>query len=83
MGRRPIYGDENNKEIKRLYVEENLSLNAIGQKFNGMHPQIVKRKLGKMGVAIRDKSAAMKLHHEQKKGQAVGDTQSNEQGSKG
>lgn len=83
MGRRPIYGDENNAEIKRLYVEENLSLNAIGKRFNGMHPQIVKRKLSKMDVMIRDKSSAMKLHHEQRKGQTVGDTQSDEQGSEG
>lgn len=82
MGRKPIYGDENNDEIKRLYIEEELSLNAIGRKF-GMHPQIVKRKLAKMGISSRDKSNAMKLFHKQKKGKVEVGTQSDSQGSEG
>ena len=83
MGRKPIHGDENNEEIKRLYVEEEASLNAIGRQF-GMHPQIVKRKLSKMGVETRGKSTAMKLHHQQKKGKVtVGESESNSERSEG
>ena len=79
MGRSKKWGDENNSEIKRLYVEENLSLKVIGNRFGSMHPEIVKRKLIKMGVTIRDKSSAMKIHHDKKRGVLVnGSSESNE-----
>ena len=78
MGRQQIYGDENNDEIKRLFEDEELSLNAIARQF-GMHPEVVKRKLAKMGVGSRDKSSAMRIYHKQKKGkvEAGGETQGN------
>lgn len=70
MGRKQIYGDENNEEIKRLYEDDHMSLNAIARRF-GMHPQVVKRKLAKMGVPSRDKSQAMRLYHQNKKREGV------------
>lgn len=78
MGRQQVYGDENNEEIKRLFEVEKLSLNAISRQF-GMHPQVVKRKLAKMGVNSRDKSQAMRIYHQQRKGKvtAGGEKQSN------
>ena len=65
-GRKKIYTDEMNPEIKRLYEEEDMSMYAIGQKLK-VHPQVVKRKLISMGVEIRDKSAAMKLFYKKNK----------------
>ncbi len=66
-GRKPIHGDEHDAEIKRLFVEEEWSLNRISRQFT-MHPEIVKRKLHKMGVETRNKSEAMTIFHKQRKG---------------
>jgi hypothetical protein len=80
MGRKQIYGDDFNVEIRTLYVEDGLSLNAIARLLaerTGMswHPQTVKRKLTDMGVAeIRGKRTAMKLFHEKRKAQTVGES---------
>ena len=61
-GRKKIYTDELNPEIKRLYEEELQSMYAISQKLK-VHPQVIKRKLISMGVYIRNKSEAMTLYY--------------------
>lgn len=61
-GRKKIYKDDLNPEIKRLYEEELQSMYAISQKLN-VHPQVIKRKLLSMGVHIRNKSEAMILYY--------------------
>ncbi len=66
MGRKKIHTDEINPEVKRLYVEENLSMYAIGKKL-GMHPQVIKRKLKSMEIEVRDKSQAMTLFYSKQK----------------
>lgn len=58
MGRRKIYGDDLNPEIKRLYTDLNYSFNQIAKKLN-IHPQVVKRKLQSMGIETRNLSIAM------------------------
>lgn len=65
-GRKKKYGDDINSEILKLYVEEELSLNAISIKIK-VHPQIIKRRLQSMNVQIRNKSQAMKLSHQNRK----------------
>ena len=66
MSNRLKYGDDHNNEILRLYVEEELSLSKIAQKFS-MHPEVIKRKLKSMGViAIRGKKEAMMVFHRQR-----------------
>ncbi len=67
MGRRKIYTDDLNPEIKRLYTEENLSMYAISQETE-VHPQVIKRKLISMGIEVRNKSEAMKLFYSKKSG---------------
>ena len=58
MGRRKIYGDDLNPEIKRLYLDFNYSFNQISKELE-IHPQVVKRKLKSMGVETRNLSKAM------------------------
>ncbi len=67
MGRRKIYTDDLNPEIKRLYTEENLSMHAISQEME-VHPQVIQRKLISMGIKVRNKSEAMKLFYSKKSG---------------
>lgn len=66
MGRRQKYGDEVNPRILELY-NNNISLSKIGKEL-GIHPQVIKRKLIKMGVEIRGISEAMVVHHKVRKG---------------
>jgi len=65
-GRKKIYSDDLNPKMVRMYKEQNMSLYAIGQEL-GVHPEIVKRRLQKSGVEIRNKSNAMKLYHKKKR----------------
>ena len=63
-GRKKKYSDDLNPEMKKLY-DEGLSLYAVGKQL-GVHPEIVKRRLEKMGVQVRNKSSAMRLYHQRK-----------------
>ena len=65
MGRRKIYPDSLNPEIRRLYIAGN-SLQRIAQELD-MHPEIVKRRLRSMGIPIRNRGEAMKNFHARRK----------------
>lgn len=65
MSRRKKYPDTLNPEIKKLYVEEGLSLNKIAQRLE-MHPEIVKRRLNKMNIETRNRRNAMINFHKTK-----------------
>ncbi len=65
-GRRKIYTDDLNPEIKKLYVEDSLSMYEISKKMS-VHPQVIKRKLIAMGIEVRNKSEAMKLFYSKQK----------------
>lgn len=64
LGRNSKYPESLNPEIKRLY-NEGASMSEIGRQLE-VHPYVVKRRLEKMGIPIRDRSAAMKKWHERK-----------------
>ena len=65
MGRNAKYTTEHDVEIKNLYEQETMSLSKLGQKFK-MPPEVIKRKLKKMGVTLRDRSEAMRLSHKER-----------------
>ncbi|MHA2010076.1 MAG: hypothetical protein ACXADW_19085 [Candidatus Hodarchaeales archaeon] len=67
MGRKKIYSDDLNPQIKQLY-ESGKSLNEI-RTILGVHPEIAKRRLIHMGIEVRNKSDAMVNFHAQKKRQ--------------
>lgn len=60
MGRKSIYGPEHDEEIERLYVTEKLSMSEIGKRLD-MPAMVVKRKLVKRGVSIRNMSVSQSL----------------------
>jgi len=65
MSRRQIYTDDHNDKMVELY-KEGASLSSLAKRFS-MHPQVVKRKLQKMGCEIRNKSQAMTNYHKIRK----------------
>lgn len=69
MGRRRIYREHHDKEIKRLYSDEQWSLRKISREF-GYHPEVIKRRLLELGVSIRNRSVAMKNLWKQRKSES-------------
>jgi IS30 family transposase len=64
MGRKQIYGDELNPEMKRLF-EEGCSLREIGRRL-AVHHEIVRRRLVNLGVKTRNRTEAMVQFHRRK-----------------
>lgn len=69
MGRRRIYQDHHDNEIKDLYSNKKWSLREISRKF-GYHPEVIKRRLLELGVSIRNRSVAMKNLWKQRKSES-------------
>jgi hypothetical protein len=66
MGRKTLYTHDNDDDIERMYVEENVSLRSLSKEFS-IPVMTIKRRLIKRGVEIRNISSAMRLFHELKK----------------
>ncbi len=71
MVRRREQGDEVNQEIRKLYVDESLSLNKISSLLS-IHPQVIKRRLKEMGVEVRTLSKAMTNFYSNRGGEDSG-----------
>lgn len=67
MGRPRKHGDEINSEIKRLYVDNSMSLNKISEVLS-VHPEVIKRRLKLMGVPIRQLGPAMSNFYKNNRG---------------
>jgi len=66
MGRRLLYNTDNDAKIRKMYVEDGMSLSIIGQSV-GCHPETIKRRLLGMGIKIRGISSAMEKYWKNKK----------------